>query len=62
MDLPADRLVVGSVPDMPLRARTLLGPGPSHPYPEATAALVGADATPDKVALVLAALQQVLGR
>ncbi len=47
---------------MPLRARTLLGPGPSHPYPEATAALVGADATPDKVALVLAALQQVLGR
>src|ERR687886_766419 len=24
---------------MPLRARTLLGPGPSNPYPEATAAL-----------------------
>jgi len=50
------------VPDMPLRARTLLGPGPSNPCPEATAAMVGADATPDKVALVPAALQQVLGR
>ena len=24
---------------MPLRARTLLGPGPSNPYPEAQAAL-----------------------
>jgi aspartate aminotransferase-like enzyme len=24
---------------MPLRARTLLGPGPSNPYPEATVAL-----------------------
>src|SRR5215207_1592572 len=24
---------------MPLRARTLLGPGPSNPYPESTAAL-----------------------
>src|SRR3978361_2194456 len=24
---------------MPLRSRTLLGPGPSNPYPEATAAL-----------------------
>jgi alanine-glyoxylate transaminase/serine-glyoxylate transaminase/serine-pyruvate transaminase len=31
---------MGSVPDMPLRARTLLGPGPSNPYPEATVALV----------------------
>ena len=30
---------IGSVPDMPLRARTLLGPGPSNPYPEATVAL-----------------------
>src|SRR3954452_4845391 len=29
----------GSVPGMPLRARTLLGPGPSNPYPEATVAL-----------------------
>ena len=47
---------------MPLRARPLFGPGPSNPCPEATAALVGADATPDKVALVPAALQQVLGR
>jgi len=47
---------------MPLRARTLLGPGPSTPCPEATAALVGAKATPDKVALVPVALQQVLGR
>jgi hypothetical protein len=62
MDLPADRLVVGSVPDMPLRAHTLLGPGPSNPCPEATAALVGANATPDEVALVPAALQQVRGR
>jgi alanine-glyoxylate transaminase/serine-glyoxylate transaminase/serine-pyruvate transaminase len=24
---------------LPLRARTVLGPGPSHPYPEATVAL-----------------------
>jgi hypothetical protein len=53
MDLPADRLVVGSVPGMPLRARTLLGPGPSNPCPEATAALVEP---------LVAALQQVLGR
>ena len=30
---------IGSVPDMPLHARTLLGPGPSNPYPEATIAL-----------------------
>src|SRR3954464_4173764 len=33
------RLRAGSVPGMPLRARTLLGPGPSNPYPEATVAL-----------------------
>jgi aspartate aminotransferase-like enzyme len=74
---------------MPLRARTLLGPGPSNPYPEATVALgqpllghldpmflqvgayaasvwriglMGANATPDKAALVLAALKETLGR
>src|SRR3954447_15997589 len=29
----------GSVGGMPLRARTLLGPGPTNPYPEATVAL-----------------------
>src|SRR4051794_38172742 len=29
----------GSVAGMPLHARTLLGPGPSNPYPEATVAL-----------------------
>jgi hypothetical protein len=62
MDLPADRPVVGSVPDMPVRARPLFGPGPSNPCPGATAAMAGADATPDEVALVPAALQQVLGR
>src|SRR4051812_28753895 len=33
------RLRAGSVAGMPLRARTLLGPGPSNPYPEATVAL-----------------------
>jgi alanine-glyoxylate transaminase/serine-glyoxylate transaminase/serine-pyruvate transaminase len=30
---------MGSLLGMPLRARTLLGPGPSNPYPEATVAL-----------------------
>ena len=47
---------------MPLTDRLLLGPGPSNPCPGATAAMAGADATPDEVALVPAALQQVLGR
>ena len=33
------RGAAGSLLGMPLRARTLLGPGPSNPYPEATVAL-----------------------
>src|SRR3954453_10917694 len=33
------RLGAGSLLGMSLRARTLLGPGPSNPYPEATVAL-----------------------
>jgi alanine-glyoxylate transaminase/serine-glyoxylate transaminase/serine-pyruvate transaminase len=46
---------------MPLRARTLLGPGPSN----ATVwriGLMGHNARPDTVTLVPAALKEILGR